>query len=129
MVKILVSIGLILLGGALIVMRTGTIKRCTEEATATVVGLERKTHRSRGRTSSEYHPIVEFAAKDTTVHQAAEISSIFRGKYKEGATLRVKYNPENPKEFLVKGKFVWTGIIGGSLLLLLGALGLYFSLR
>ena len=129
MAKYIVYIGMIILGGMLVFLRAGTIRRCTEEATATVVGVERQTHRSRGHRTSEYHPIVEFAAKDMTVHKAADISSIFRGKYKEGATLNVRYNPENPEEFLVKGKFVWTGIIGGSALILLGALGLFLALK
>ncbi len=127
--KYVVYIAMILLGGVLVVLKAGTMRRCTEETTATVVGLERKSHHSRGRTSTEYHPIVEFAAKDVTVHKAAEISSIFRGKYKEGATLTVKYNPEKPEEFIVKGKFVWTGIFGGTMLILIGALGFYLSLK
>ena len=124
-----VYIAMILLGGVLVVLKAGLMKRCTEETTATVVGLERKTHHSRGRTSTEYHPVVEFAAKDVTVHKTAEISSIFRGKYKDGATLTVKYNPEKPEEFIVKGKFVWTGILGGSVLILIGALGLFLALK
>ncbi len=127
MMRIIISIGLILLGGALVVMQLGVRRRCTEEATATVAGIERKTHRSRGRTSAEYHPVLEFAAGNATVHKAAEISSMFRGKYKEGDTLTVRYNPEKPEEFLVKGKFLWTGIFGGALLMLLGAAGLILN--
>ena len=129
MTRIIIYIAMILLGGALIVMQAGKSRRCTEETAATVVGTERRTRRSRGRTSTEYHPVLEFAAKDQTVRKAAENSSMFRGKYKEGDSLTIRYNPENPEEFIVKGKVTATVFLGGAALILLGALGLYLRLK
>lgn len=125
-----VYILMIVLGGFMVYLQIGKGRKCTEEATAVVVGRETKRIRSgKGRRRTEYHPVLEFTAGEQTVRKAADISSIFPGKYKDGDTLEIRYDPENPEEFLVKGKSFRTYALGGALLILMGAVGLYFRFQ
>ena len=45
------------------------------------------------------------------------------------ATLEIRYNPQKPEETVVQGKSFRSGVLGGGLVMLLGILALYFSIK
>lgn len=98
-------IGIVLvLGGALWLWRAILKKRkCSVEAEAEITGINRHGKTST-RKNADYSPIVRFAANGTEYSGEADISTVIRTKYKEGEKLTIKYNPDNPDIFTVKGK-------------------------
>ena len=131
MSKIIVYILLIAMGGYMAYGQIVKDRRCSQPAIATVVGRETKRVRgSRGRRTTHYTPVVEFATKEgQTVRAAADIDSIFAKKYKDGDTLEIRYNPHNPEEIVVQGKSFRSGVLGGGLLARIGIAGMILSLR
>lgn len=130
MATILISILMLALGGYMVFSQLQKDRRCSQPATATVVGRETKRVRSgKGRRSTHYAPVLEFEADGQTVRVTADVDSIFAGKYKDGATLEIRYNPQKPEETVVQGKSFRSGVLGGGLLMLLGILALYFSIK
>ena len=96
---------------------------------ATVVGTDRKSFRSRKKTRHEYCPVVEFTANGVLCRATVENGSAFPGKYKEGQSLDIRYNPSNPEEIILKGKEPAAAIAGGLFLIVIGVLGFYFKFR
>ena len=123
--KIVFCVGLLALGVVMIVMQILKSGRCTEEATATVVGFERKRTGTVKHRRYKKYPVVSFAAEDTVVQGTADVSSL---RYKEGTEFQVKYNREKPEEFVVKGRSLLSNVLGGALLTVLGLFGLYLYL-
>ena len=126
--KIVFCVLLIALGGYMVYSQLKKGSRCSQPATATIVGRERKRVRNSRRTSTHYAPVVEFAAGGQTVRATADVDSIFAGKYKDGDTLEIRYNPDQPEEIVVQGKSFRSGVLGGGFLILIGLMGLFLSL-
>ena len=73
MATILISILMLALGGYMVFSQLQKDRRCSQPATATVVGRETKRVRSgKGRRSTHYAPVLEFEADGQTVPQAAQ---------------------------------------------------------
>ena len=128
--KIFVMILVIAAGGYMMFSQLKKDGRCSQPATATVVGRERNRRRGyKGHRTTHYSPVVEFTADGQTVRATADVESIFAGKYKDGATLEIRYNPQDTQEIVVQGKSFRSGVLGGALLILIGIAGLYFSIK
>lgn len=114
------------IGGAWLIWRSlASSSRCTEPAEAVIVGTQRRTHRVRGRREAKYYPVLKFTVDGVEYQAEADVSSIFRNKFKEGETMQIRCNPEDPGEFMVKGKSLRSGLISGIVMLVLGLLGGY----
>ena len=128
MSRIIIYILLLAMGSYMVYSQVSRGGRCTQQASAAIVGQERKRNRgARGRRTTHYAPIVEFTANGQTVRATADVDSIFSGKYKDGETLEIRYNPDNPEEIVVQGKSFRSGVLGGGLLILVGIAGLVLS--
>ena len=128
--RIIVFAALIALGSWMAYTQLMKGRRCSQPATASIVGRERKrTHSARGRSSAHYAPVVEFDAFGQTIRATADVDSVFAGKYKDGDTLEIRFNPQKPEEFVVQGKSFRSGVLGGGFLVLIGILGLILSLK
>lgn len=93
--------------------------RCTEETTATIVGVNEDVSRDDdGHNDYSYTPVFEFSARGTTVRRQGGNSSSRRRKFKVGEVKGVHYNPQNPNEFYVIGESGNSG--GGIALIVLG---------
>ena len=128
--RIIIFVAMIALGGFMAYNQLMRGRRCSRSATATVVGREsRRTRDSRGHRYTHYAPVVEFEADGHTIRGTADVDSAFAGKYKDGNTLEIRFNPEKPEEFVVQGKSFRSGVLGGGFLVLAGIAGLIFSLK
>ena len=104
---LLVGIVIVLIG--LLLIGTGSRKkrRCSASTSAVIVEIEKEDDESaREGTKKKYSytPIYEFTVNGTTVRKSGGIYSHNKKKFRVGDTASVKYNPENPEEFLVNGK-------------------------
>ena len=75
---------------------------CSGQARARVVGI----YESPVSQDGGYAPIVEFSAGGETVRSRAmteKTGSRKRVPYAEGDWLEVRYNPENPRQFIIPG--------------------------
>ena len=116
---------LVIGGGWLIWKNLAVSSKCTEPTEATIAGTERRTHRVRGRREAKYYPILKFTLDGVEYQATADVGSIFRNKYKEGETMQIRYNPEDPGEFMVKGKSLRSGLLSGIFMLVLGLFGVW----
>lgn len=93
--------------------------KCTVETEAAITGVKR--HKGTGKKRDvDYSPLVKYTADGNEYEGEADISSVLPSKFKEGETLTIKYNPNNPAEFCVKGRL--GNIKWGIGLVLIGAL-------
>ena len=100
---LLFGIALIALGIYLIVHNNQLEKRCTVEVTGTVVDITREeTTDSDGFTEHTYYPIIEYTANGETVSVKGNDGSN-PSKYSIDDKIDLLYNPENVKEYMIKG--------------------------
>ena len=96
-------------------------KRCTESAVAMIVEIQV----TRDSKKSTYTPVLEFVADGKTIQRRGNISSHKKREFKVGDTVSVKYNPDDPGEFLENGKSYGIGfggiLIGLGLVAIVGA--------
>ncbi len=92
--------------------------RCTEETTATIVSVGEDVSRDgSGHKERSYTAYYEFTARGGTVRRQGGTSTTRKRKYKRGETRQVKYNPDNPNEFIVIGDS--GNSVGGIVLIIL----------
>ena len=120
-----------ILGGLYLVYKTiSQSRKCTGEAVGTITGRESKRQRTGSRkhrrSTVAYYPVVEFEANGQVITGTADISSSNPNKYADGSTLSIRYNPEDPQEFIIKNKSVMGSLIPAILMILLGAAYLIF---
>jgi len=118
-----------LLGMYMIFSDISKARKCTGETVGTVVGTESKLVRGGRRSHREYFPVVEYDVDGSTYWKRADIGSRSASKYPEGSTLDVRYDPDDPEKFMIKGKSLRSGLFSGILLVLFGVLGIYFFTR
>ena len=108
--------GVILLIAGIIFIIAGTFvmiqgnslkKRCTEQATATVVDVIRVSDYSTTESTYTYtyYPVIEYQVGDRTISQQSS-SGQNPPKYKVGEQVEILYNPNNVEEFIIKGDFI-----------------------
>lgn len=127
---IIFAIILIALGVVLAYKYIAKALRCREETIGTIVGVSRKSYRrNRGGRRVEYHPVFEYTVNGVRIQGAADNSSIFRNKFKEGTEQELRYNAAQPEEFVVKGKaFLNSNVVWGVILAVFGIAGLIVNL-
>ena len=126
----IIAVAFIIGGLYLLYSMISRSRKCTAETVGTVIGRESKRHRSGSkghrRTSVDYYPVVEFEANGQNISGTADISASNPNKYADGTTLTVRYNPEDPQEFIIKNKSVMGTLIPAIFMILLGAAFLIF---
>ncbi len=112
----LVAAGMLLIGVLIVIFDRRKRARCTEETTAMIIGVNRDFSRDDdGHKEYSYTPIFEFSARGVTVRRQGGSSFSRKRKVKVGETKQVRYNPENPNEFVVVGD---SGNTGGGVTLI-----------
>lgn len=105
MTTLLLGIGFFVLGIIATYFISKKKLKCTEEMDAEIVGVKRSSHKSSNHNRrTDYSPIVKYTVNGTEYSDVADIDSINPNKFKEGETIKIKYNPEKPEQFTVKGK-------------------------
>ncbi len=107
-------------------------RKCTEEAVATVTGVESTSYttgRRHRKRKHKYHPVVEFTVNGQKVQQRAPLSSSSSDAYEVGSEIEILYNPQDPQEFRALGKSPWSEYLLALLALLLGAGYLWLVLK
>ncbi|MCR5266906.1 MAG: DUF3592 domain-containing protein [Lachnospiraceae bacterium] len=113
---LLVGVLMLVVGGFLLYLAIRNKLKCRMETEATIVSIERK-HSNR---KNHYYPVVEFSVNGKMIHETADISSLFSTKFKQGEMLKVLYNEENPKQFVIRGKSFRADFFGGLFLFVVG---------
>ena len=130
MLNIILAVAILALGGYMMFAQLQKGKRCSEAATAVIVGREKNRRRgSRGLRTSHYSPIVEFTVNEETVRAVADVESVFSTRYKDGDSLEIRYNPQKNEEIVVQGQSFRSGVLGGAFLILVGLGILYFAIK
>lgn len=114
----LVAAAMALVGILIVFFDRRKRRRCTEETTATIVSVGEDISRDgSGHKERSYTAYYEFTARGATVRRQGGSSTTRKRKYKRGETRQVRYNPQNPNEFIVVGDSGNTG--GGVALIIL----------
>ncbi|MBQ9642977.1 MAG: DUF3592 domain-containing protein [Lachnospiraceae bacterium] len=122
---IVVYLLILVLGAFLFYSGLKQARNCTTETNATIVDIETTRSRDKNDRRRNRYPVVEFMADNgQQVHKRADVSSQNRNKYQVGERLTVKYNPQNPEEFIVKGKSLAFNLGVGALMVVFGLIGL-----
>jgi len=101
-------------GSLFFAFQAGEAKRCTQEATATLVEYAEETSKdSDGHYSTSYFPIVSYKAGGKTI-TTQDNSGSGAQPYEIGEKIAIKYDPDNPESFLIVGdnSAVKAGLIG-----------------
>ena len=124
------AVAFIIFGLYLIYSAVSRSRKCSAEAVGTVTGRESKRQRSGSRkhrrSTVAYYPVVEFEANGQIITGTADISSSNPNKYADGSTLSIRYNPEDPQEFIIKNKSMMGSLLPAILMILLAAAYLIF---
>lgn len=80
--------------------------KCTEEIDAEIIDVKKNRYGrgSKNRRSTDYSPVVKYIVSGNECGGVAEISSVLPNKFKIGESITVKYDPNDPNSFCVKGK-------------------------
>ena len=117
----LIAAGLAGFGVYLIFIAFYSLAKYSEETVARIIDIDFRTRKGR----NIYSPIVEYYGGGNKIEKKADISSNSRKKFSVGDEVTVKYNPEKPDEFAIKGKSFISNLIWGICALGLGvAMGL-----
>lgn len=100
---IIVGIIMLLAGGFLFYKNANLTKKCTEEAEATIIDMKEEISAdSDGLSSYVYYPIIEYKVGENII-KATMDSGSSTPQYSINQKIIVLYNPNNNKEFIVKG--------------------------
>ncbi len=114
----IVAAVMVLIGILIVLFDRRKRARCTEETTATIVSVGEDVSRDgSGHKERSYTAYYEFTARGGTVRRQGGTSTTRKRKYKRGETRQVKYNPDNPNEFIVVGDS--GNSVGGIVLIIL----------
>ena len=112
----IVAAAMLMIGVLIIFFDRRKRARCTEETTATIVSVGEDVSRDgSGHKERSYTAFYEFTVRGATVRRQGGSSTSRKRKYKRGETRQVKYNPDNPNEFVVVGD---SGNSGGGIALI-----------
>ena len=74
-------------------------------------------------------PVVEFYAGGKHIEGSTDIESIWATKYREGQSIEIRYNENNPEEFVVKGKSFGSNLLIAGAGIILGAALIVLSFK
>lgn len=100
---IIVGILFLVVGVFMYFKNNNLIKNCTVEAIATVVDMKQELDTDSNDTTYLYYPIIEYKAGENTVRVTMDSGSS-TPRYNINDKITVLYNPNNTKEFIVKGE-------------------------
>ena len=122
--------GAFALGGLWLVMYAyAKIRRCSARTFGRIVRVEEDRTREKegGRQKTHYTPVVEYVVDGRTFGPVTgNVYSTSKRDYVVGNSIKIRYNPGKPEEFLLKGG---SGFAFGLILSLLGGLILFFGLK
>lgn len=99
--------------------------RCTEHTPGYVVDVikDQRINDDGNKTKRySYTPVFEYMIDGKTFRSQSNVSTGDKYEYKIGDSVNILYNPQQPDEFLIKGKSKKSGIGFGVVLTLLGIL-------
>ena len=98
-------VGLIFLAAGifLFIKNDRLTKVCTKETIATVVDMYEDMSSDEDGIHYVYYPIIEYKVDRNTYHEKMSSGSS-NPKYRVNDKLTILYNPDKPKEFIIKGE-------------------------
>ena len=109
-------------------------KRCTVETPAVIVDVIKETHLRYGshaprRQVNNYYPTIEFSVPGKTVRVKTRIKGYRSDTFKPAEQLNIRYNPKNPADLKLQEYSLLEGVIGMVIMILLGVVFFYISMR
>ena len=100
---IIVGIIFLAVGIFMFVKNNTLVKNCTEETTATVVDMKEDLSADGDGTTYIYYPIIEYKVGNNPIRVTMSSGSS-TPRYNVNDKITILYNPNNTKEFIVKGE-------------------------
>lgn len=102
---LLVGIFMLLIGAIGAWMTISKVLKCTQILDATITDVQRTRVKSgSGRKRNDYSPVLTYKVGSEEFSSVADISSMLPNKFVVGETMTIKYDPNEPSTFCVKGK-------------------------
>lgn len=101
---LLFGIAAVALGGFTGWMEISRRSKCSVEIEAEIADVTRKHYHTGRRGSNDYYPVLKYKVDGEEHGGIADVASPRRNKYEVGKTMTIRYNPDSPDEFHVKGK-------------------------
>lgn len=97
-------IGIIFIGVGIFmfISNNNLVKKCTEEVEAIVVDMKKEFSSDDDGDMYTYYPIIEYKVGEDTIKSTMSKGSS-NPEYKLGDKVTILYNPNNTKEFIIKG--------------------------
>ena len=120
MIGIIMGIACVIIGVFIMVSYFHAQKTQTAETTAMIIRIDSEVETDTdGFDTRWYYPVVEYAVDDKKYEERLPDSgSTDSTEYKEGESVIIQYNPDNPQEFSRKDSK--GGIIGGIFFIIFG---------
>ena len=124
-------VGIIFIGVGIFmyISNNNLVKKCTEEVEAVVVDMKEDFSSDDDGDIYTYYPIIEYRVDEETIKSTMSKGSS-NPEYKLGDKVTILYNPNNTKEFIIKGdkssgifSFVFMGL--GVLVTVFGVITLF----
>ena len=93
-----------IIGIVVLVNGKAVAKRCTAEATGTVVEIveEENFNDEENRMEYTYYPVIEYKANGETITKKSS-TGVSENTYKENDKIEIMYNPKDVEEYIIKG--------------------------
>ena len=119
-ITLIVGIISIVIGIVILITHFTNQAKQTEEITATVVRIESRVEQDTdGFDTRYYYPVISYTVNNQTYEkQLPDSGSTISSDYKEGDTVVISYNPDNPNEISKKGSI--GGLIAGIFFIIVG---------
>lgn len=119
-ITLIIGIVCVVIGIFILISHFTNQAKQTGEVTAKVVRIESRVEQDTdGLDTRYYYPIVEYTVDNKKYEQQLPDSgSTISSEYKEGDTVELSYNPDNPNEISKKGSI--GGMIAGIFFIIVG---------
>ena len=118
--SILLGIAGVVIGGFILISYFNAQKTQTAETTATIIRVDSELETDTdGFETRHYYPVIEYTVDSNRYETRLPNSDTTDSTdYKEGQTMTIQYNPDNPDELSKKGSK--GGLIGGIFFIVVG---------
>ena len=119
-IGMLIGVACVVIGIFIIVSYSKAQKIQTAEATATIIRVDSEVQTDTdGFDTRYYYPVIEYTVNNQKYETRLPDSGTTNStEYKQGETVEIKYNPENPNELSKKGSK--GGLMGGIFFIVVG---------
>jgi len=100
---LIIGILFIAIGIFMYIKNDNLVKNCTVETQATVEDMKQEFSSDSDTTGYIYYPIIEYKVGENTVRVTMDKGSS-TPQYNIGEKITILYNPNNTKEYIVKGE-------------------------